>query len=385
VSAWWINALLILLAGVPVTFVTTWRDPWISLAAMLVVAVAFVAASFAVFHSRSLNVDPVGPFLAAFLSWTFVTLYRQLTEERQKRAFSLSLAQYTSPAIANKLAETLTQKAGSLDLSPQAREVTCFFSDLKGFTSISERLGASRTREVLNPYLEAMSTVLIEHNAMINKFMGDGIFAFFNPPILPVANHARAACEAALDSFVALEELKQRLGHGELKEEVMAFRMRVGVNSGEVFVGDYGSSNKLDYTCIGDTVNLSARLEPACKPFGIYAMISESTLQQAGDGYVVRHLGGLQVVGKKQAVHVYELIGRKGEVNGGEVEYAELFGEAVKWFQQRDWERALTTLGECRKARAKDLAVELLEFNIRTHQETPPPADWNQAIELTSK
>ncbi len=381
----WVIVVLTLVTGLAVTGVTVWRDPWVSLVAMFLVVAVLTVIALGSFYVSTYHVDIVGPLIAVFLSWAFVTLYRQLTEQRQKRAFSKSLAQYTSPAIAAQLADQLTRQAGQLDLSPRARTVTCFFSDLKGFTSISERLGASRTRDVLNPYLEAMSGVLIKSNAMINKFMGDGIFAFFNPPIHPVENHARAAFEASLDSFVALERLKDVLATGDLETEVRALSMRIGVNTGEVFVGDYGSSNKLDYTCIGDTVNLSARLEPACKPFGISTMVSQSTLNAAGDGYVVRHLGGLQVVGKKEAVQVYELIGRTGEVDGEVADYAEKYGEAVRRFQSRDWSGALRILSHCRKSRPDDLAVDLLEGNIRSHQTDPPPDDWNQAIELTSK
>ncbi len=381
----WLDVTLIIFAGMVMTVITVWRDPWFSLAAMLILVAIILGLTTTVFDIDSLHVDAAGPLTACFLSWAFVTLYRQLTEERQKRAFSQSLAQYTSPAIAAQLAENLTRQAGTLDLAPQSRLVTCFFSDLKGFTSISERLGASRTREVLNPYLEAMSDVLIRHEAMINKFMGDGIFAFFNPPILPVENHPRAACEAALDSFDALERLIEVLGHGELGEEVRGLRMRIGVNTGEVFVGDYGSSNKLDYTCIGDTVNLSARLEPACKPFGIEAMVSEATLTAAGEGFVTRHLGGLQVVGKKEAIQVYELIGRTGQVSADRVEHADRFGKAVTEFQGSKWEAALKTIAACRSMRANDLAADLLESNIRKHIANPPADDWNQAIELTSK
>ncbi len=381
----WFDLLLIIAVGLPVTFVTTWRGPAFSLLMMLLFLSSLWVIAFHLFDRYTLHIDIVGPLVAAFLAWAFVTLYRQLTEERQKRAFSKSLAQYTSPAIAAKLAEQLSRQSGALDLSPRAQVVTCFFSDLKGFTSISERLGASRTRDVLNPYLEAMSDVLIRSEAMINKFMGDGIFAFYNPPLLPVEHHARAACEATLNSFVALQELKNTLAEGDLGEEVRGLSMRIGVNTGEVFVGDYGSSNKLDYTCIGDTVNLSARLEPACKPFGIAAMISESTLEAAGDGYVVRHLGSLQVVGKKVGVPVYELIGREGEVEIGVVEYAALFGEAVLKFQNRDWEGALRAIAQCRKSRADDPSLDLLDTNVRQRQASPPPDDWNQAIELTSK
>lgn len=381
----WAVLLLIGVAGISTTLVTTWRDPWMSLIVMIVIGVVLHGMSIAVFYWWSSHVDVVGAFLASFLSWTFVTLYRQLTEERQKRAFSRSLAQYTSPAIAAQLADKVSRRSGAMDLSPTPREVTCFFSDLKGFTSISERLGASRTREMLNPYLEAMSRVLIDCDGMINKFMGDGIFAFFNPPVHPVADHATAACEAAVRSFEALKELKQRLAGGDLDAEVRALSMRVGVNTGEVFVGDYGSSSKLDYTCIGDTVNLAARLEPACKAFGVRCLISETTYEATKDGFVVRHLGGLQVVGKTEAVQVYELLGRAREVTADRVAYAERFGEAVAAFQRRDWDAASKLLADCRSSRPADVAIELFEANIAALRESPPDDDWNRAIELTSK
>lgn len=381
----WVNILLIVLSGSIVTVVTSWRDPWISLVSMLLVVFVLLAVTATSFYARLIYFDATGAFICAFLTWAFVTLYRQLTEERQKRAFSKSLAQYTSPAIAAQLADKLARRSGDMNLAPQAREVTCFFSDLKGFTSISERLGAARTREILNPYLEAMSEVLIEYNGMINKFMGDGIFAFFNPPIHPVDNHAKAACEATLESFTALERLKERIAHGDIEEEARALSMRIGVNSGEVFVGDYGSSSKLDYTCIGDTVNLAARLEPACKVFGIQSLISESTRVAAGDGFVVRHLGALQVVGKEQAVSVYELIGRCGEVDDEQLDYIARFGDAVERFQHRDWEIALKLFEHCQTKRPNDLAVKLFIDNIHDYQQTPPPDDWNRAIRLTSK
>ncbi len=381
----WGAGLTILLSGVLITLIAAWRDPWFSLLSMLLVIAGLLVVSFGLFETWSLHIETAGAAVGVFVAWAMVTLYRQLTEERQKRAFSKSLAQYTSPAIAERLASRLSERGAPLDLSPVPRDVTCFFSDLKGFTSISERLGASRTRDLLNPYLEAMSEVLIEGRAVINKFIGDGIFAFFNPPILPLPNHAEAACESASRAFAALEQLKESLGHGDLEHEVRALSMRIGLNTGTVFVGDYGSGNKLDYTCIGDTVNLAARLEPACKVFGVRCLISESTRQEAGDRFLTRHLGALQVVGKKEAVQVYELIGRRDETDGDQETYAVLFGQAVEKFQQREWDETLHLLAQCREKRPDDAAVDLLETNIRRRQESPPPDDWNRAIELTTK
>ncbi|HUU83312.1 MAG TPA: CHASE2 domain-containing protein, partial [Phycisphaerae bacterium] len=220
------NVLLIVLAGALVTLVTARRSPSAALVCVLLTVALLMLFSFVLFWGGAVYVAAVVPALTVFVCWAFITLYRQFVEQRAKRQFSRALAQYTSPAVAARIAE----QQGAQDLSPRPCEVTCFFSDLKGFTAISERLGAERTRAILNPYLETMSQVLNEHRAIINKFMGDGIFAFFNPPILQVPEHARAACAAALDSMTALEALRTDLTQG-LGSDAAALHMRVGINS----------------------------------------------------------------------------------------------------------------------------------------------------------
>jgi len=377
------NALLIVLAGALVTLLTASRGPWVSLVSVLLLIVLLLAVSFALFAGSAWYVASAVAVLAVFVCWAFVTLYRELTEQRAKREFSKALAQYTSPAVAARIAE----QEAARDLSPRPCEVTCFFSDLKGFTAISERLGAERTRAILNPYLEAMSQVLVERRAIINKFMGDGIFAFFNPPILSCPEHARAACEAALDSLAALERLRSdaSLRHGGLGPELARLAMRVGINSGAVFVGDYGSASKLDYTCIGDAVNLAARLEPANKVFGTQVLVSEQTRCQTDDTFEVRPLGRLQVVGKREAPPVYELLGRRGQVDDRLRRHAELFAQAVRRFQQRRWDDARALLSGCVDLRRDDPAVQLYLKQIDRYRRQPPPDDWNQGIELTSK
>jgi adenylate cyclase len=230
-----------------------------------------------------------------------------------------------------------------------------------------------------------MSQVLIKHRAIINKFMGDGIFAFFNPPILQCDDHAVRACGAALDSLAALERLKSEYAAGPLADDVRALAIRMGINSGTVFVGDYGSTSKLDYTCIGDAVNLAARLEPANKLFGTRIMISEQTRCQLAGTFEARPLGRLQVVGKREAVEVYELLGRTGEVDDEQLGYAEQFSRAVEAFQQRRWDQAATELQHCARSRPDDPAIDLYRRHLERHRRTPPPEDWNRGIELTAK
>jgi len=377
----WVNVLGILLFGAVVTVVTVSRGPWFSLASVLLLIALILTGSLVVFGGWGVFVAGIVSAAAVFVGWAFITLYRQLVEQRAKRQFSRALAQYTSPAVAARIAES----ADPQDLAPRRGEVTCFFSDLKGFTAISERLGAERTREILNPYLEVMSAVLVEHRAIVNKFMGDGIFAFFNPPILPCPDHARAACEAALDSLAALERLKSEHAGAALGEDIAALSMRIGINSGAVFVGDYGSVNKLDYTCIGDVVNLAARLEPANKAFGTRIMISQATRTAVGEGFEVRPLGRLQVFGKRQAPAVFELLGRPGEVPDDLRRYAEAFGEVVRCYQERRWDDVLAAVRRCAESRDRDPALALYRGRVEELRTRPLPDDWNASIELTSK
>jgi adenylate cyclase len=161
--------------------------------------------------------------------------------------------------------------------------------------------------------------------------------------------------------------------------------MRVGLHTGPVFVGYFGSENQTDYTCIGDTVNLAARLESANKVFGTQVLVSDACRQAVGDRYAFRPLGALQVAGKAQAVTVYELLGRSGEVAPERLAYAERFAEAVEAFQQQHWQVARARFEACINGQSQDAAIALYLSAIERFTATPPPPDWNRAIELRTK
>jgi class 3 adenylate cyclase len=297
-----IDMLIMLVAGIAVTIITCVRGPVFSAGSLLVVVAVLFGVGALTFWSSSYHLASLAAGTQTCVVWACVTAYRQFTEERTRRQFHRALAQYTSPAVAARIAG----RARVNDLAPQRARVTCFFSDLRGFTPLSERLGAERTRLLLNPYLRTMSRVLVAHHAIINKFIGDGIFAFFNAPIWPCANHSESACACALASADALRELnRQRAAAGDGEPLVM----RIGISTGEVFVGDYGSDTKLDYTCIGDTVNLAARLEEANKTLGTTILVDDACRQDAGDRFEFRSLGRIEIPGKTLPVDVHELIG----------------------------------------------------------------------------
>lgn len=381
-SPLWIQLLVIASMGAFASVLTATRGP--KNAALLVIVLcagAFLLNGFAFFERLDTWLRLFTALALMLVIWAVVVLVRFLITDRQRRQFSRAVSQYVSPAMARRIADS----AQELDLSPVSGIVSCFFSDLAGFTQVSERLGPEGTREVLNPYLDAMSTVLHEHNALINKFMGDGIFAFFNPPILPCGEHQKAACEAALECVVALDELARRQQGHPLAHEFARLGMRIGITSGPVFVGDYGSVNKLDYTCVGDTVNLASRLEGANKFFGTRIMVAGSTRDAVGDAFVFRWLGRLQVKGQTVAVPVYELLARPGELNAETIAYVTLFEEAVGLFARREWEAARERFLKCLEMRKGEPAALRYIDVLDAYRDDPPPADWNMGIELTEK
>ncbi|MCH7596817.1 MAG: adenylate/guanylate cyclase domain-containing protein, partial [Planctomycetes bacterium] len=339
-ASWLTNLVAIAIAGLIVTLTSCARGWRMSLIALVVLVGAVLLASATLFFVASYHVASLPVAVGVFFAWAAVTTYRQSTEERVRRKFERALAQYTSPAVASRISHRL----GVQDLRPQSARVTCFFSDLEGFTELSERLGPDRTRMVLNPYLGSMSRVLLDRRAIVNKFIGDGIFAFFNAPIWPCSNHAEEACHAALDSVDALH----RLSDGGSTEPLV---MRIGLSTGEAFVGDYGSDMKLDYTCIGDTVNVGSRLETANKMLGTVILVDEATRRQAGESFAFRPIGLLTLRGKRSTVAAYELVAATDRLTDASRKYIASFERVIRDYQACNWDSCLQALRQCRKLR----------------------------------
>ncbi len=297
-----INLTCLVVLGMLVTFLSSTRGGVFAVGALVFLLMLTLFAGAYVFKHWVYHLPTIATCVTAMFVWASVTLCRQLIEERSRKRFQAALAQYTSPAIAAQIAD----RASAIDLAPRSAVVSCFFADLQGFTTLSEKLGPERTQRVLNPYLKAVSDVLIRHNAMVNKFMGDGIFAFFNAPIWPCKDPASAACRSALAAQQALNELNRST---IAKEAGVPLKMRIGLSTGEVFVGDYGSDTKLDYTCIGDNVNIAGRLQAANKEFGTGILVDAQTKNAAGDQFSFRPIGDQKLTGKTQTVAVFELTG----------------------------------------------------------------------------
>jgi adenylate cyclase len=235
--------------------------------------------------------------LGVITAATLTLLHRYLAVGRQERFIRHSFKHYLSPVVIDHLLENPEK----LRLGGERKELSVFFSDLEGFTAISEGLGPEDLTSLLNDYLTEMTEIILEEQGTVDKFEGDAIIAFWNAP-LDVPNHAELAVRAALRCQQRLARIRPDF----LEEYGKQLNMRIGINTGHAVAGNMGSSSRFDYTVLGDAVNLAARLEGANKEFGTGIMISEATMKQLGETFHCRELGRIRVVGRGEPVRVYE-------------------------------------------------------------------------------
>jgi class 3 adenylate cyclase/CHASE2 domain-containing sensor protein len=385
-APWWLNVLAILLAGLAVTLLATTR-PLITQAApaALVLAAAMVAFTcYVVFGRWGYWLALVAPVAAMLASFVAVTAYRQLTEERAKKHIRAMFAHALSPALVDRLIEDPSM----MDLG--RRELTCFFSDLQGFTPLSDRLGERATASLLRRYFDPVTEVIQNRRGgYLNKFLGDGIFAFFNAPVYQ-EDHATRALAAALECQEEVRKLNLQLA-GELKPPVQLV-MRIGLATGNVTVGDCGSTDKQDYTAIGPTVNLASRLEGANKFFHTRILAAKSTYDlanvaqasPAGGEWLARPLGKVVVVGTTEPTEIWNPMARRKDALAELVKVCDLFTEGMDAFQAGDFERAATAFRSVLEIQPDDGPAAVYLTLCQSYLATPPPEDW-RIVRLTEK
>jgi adenylate cyclase len=290
-----LTLLMALMAGVGTSYVSGIFKSVMVYAASIIMPVAVCLFAYTRGFWLPLIVQEVGVTITLFSAG----LIYYSTEGRQKLFIKNAFKQYLSPAVI----EELIQHPERLKLGGERRELSIFFSDLEGFTSISEGLEPEALTALLNEYLTAMTDIIQEEGGTVDKYEGDAIIAFWNAP-LQQADHAGHSVRAAMRCQAKLAEMRpsvrERIGRD--------LRMRIGINSGPAVVGNLGSHTRFDYSMLGDAVNLAARLEGINKQFGTYTIISEATLERMEEAFPVRELSRVAVVGRKDPVRIYEPI-----------------------------------------------------------------------------
>ncbi|MBP5157955.1 MAG: adenylate/guanylate cyclase domain-containing protein, partial [Treponema sp.] len=319
-----------------------------------------------------LLVAPLASFSFSFLLQLALTY---MMEGRQKRFIKTAFSQYLSPAVIDQL----ISNPDSLRLGGEEREISIFFSDVQGFTSISEGLAKNPTKltEVLNLYLSEMSSIILESGGTIDKYEGDAIIAFWNAPANQ-EDHAARILAAAMECQKRLDELRTDLHKMTGKK----FYQRIGMNTGHAVEGNMGSSNRFDYTMLGDSVNLASRLEGLNKQFGTYTMCSKATMESAlahGCTLRFRELARVAVVGKKEAVTVYEPMTE--EAFGQKKDLIEAFDRGRDLFYAGDFAGAKSIFDS-----TKDQDPPAFFYSEKCGELLAnPPADWQGVWKATSK
>ncbi len=351
---------------------------------LLVVALSGVLLWFASFLLFRLGYDVFTalPMVEMGAIFILVTVFRFFTEERDKRQLRRAFQLYLNPEVM----EEMLGQPEKLQLGGEEKEISVLFSDIRGFTSISEKLTPAKLVHLMNEYLTPMTDIVFARSGTLDKYIGDALMAFFGAPVHNPRN-ALEASEAALDMMSALARLKEtwRIEQPDLPD----IDIGIGINSGPMVVGNMGSSQRFNYTVMGDNVNLASRLEGLNKEYGTHVLISEATLTAARaaggpDCLAVRELDFVAVKGKKEPVRLFELRG-KGVSPAGDRALLDGFALGLAHYRERRFAEARTAFEQCLTQSAHDGPAKLFLERLEALAAHPPGEEWNGVFKMQHK
>ena len=395
--------LLILLTAVALTVLLCLFSTRVLLtsAGTVLALVLVVAGSFAAYRWLGLWVPMITFLTGITVAFVSVILFNYATEGSQKRFIKTAFSQYLSP----KVIERIIADPSQLRLGGEKSEMTAIFTDVRAFSTIAEALSdPQKLVELLNHYLTRMSDIILENQGTIDKYEGDAIIAFFGAPV-HFANHASLACRSAIhmkraETEVNREALELGLITGAVLEALVKKGIlqsandpcpmftRLGINSGEMVVGNMGTPNKMNYTIMGNAVNLAARLEGVNKAYNTGGiLISEYTRAQIGDEFVVRPLSRVRVVGINTPLRLYELLDIREDADQGLLEMAQNWERAMALYERREFNAAAALFNEALARDNADLVAKKYYARCRAHLASPPDEKaWCDGVDnLTEK
>jgi adenylate cyclase len=294
---------------------------------------------------------------------------------RQRNLLKETFGRYVAPSVVDTVL-----RQGNAELGGIKRQVTVFFSDLEGFTPLAESTPPETLVSLLNEYLDAMTKVILGSEGTLDKYIGDAIVAFWGEPVTH-ENDASIACRAALEQVEQLKILHTKW----LAEGRPLLNMRIGIETGEVIVGNVGSDLKYNYTVLGDTVNFTSRLEGVNKYYGTRILIGENTRKLAGDTIEVREIDLLAVVGKRKSIHVYELVGMKGQISDAKRMGYSYYEQGLEAYREQDWDNAEELFKLAQLTLGEDRASEILLERIKRFRINDGMKLWDGSYALEHK
>lgn len=359
-----------LLFGLFVPFI---RMRW-SLLFSFVVWVGFIVASFIAFD-RGWILDVVWPTLTIVGSFSGIVAEQRVTAERERRMMRHVFSQYVSPSVV----ESIMRDPKGLTLGGERRRMTVSFVDIRGFTTLTEHMDAAELVEMLNDYLDRMTKIVFKHEGVLDKYIGDAIMSFWNAPF-DQPNHASLAVHAALDMRAALRQMNRArlFGGGEWK-------VGMGINTGDMIVGNMGGEGHAAYTVIGDSVNLASRLESLTKEYGVSIFIAQETADELHGEFLLRRVDRVRVQGRTEPVTVYELVESMDHAETWQKEMVRVFEEALDAYTSRHFDEAASLFDAFRSAHPEDVPARVIGDRARTFCTKPPPDAWDGTWVYTRK
>jgi len=375
---WWYGILLALILSLAVTLAILNLDAVRSLVVGASSVVVLFGLFIVFFLLTGVYADALTAVASVLLTFLALTAVKFLRTEREKSFVRNAWGHYLSSEVINDL----LANPEKLNLGGEKKVMTAMFTDIKGFSTVSEVLDPTALVHLVNLYLTEMSDIILDMRGTIDKYEGDAIISFFGAPV-DLPDHARRACLAAIRikrAETALNEkfLAEKLAPSEL-------RTRVGINTGEMTVGNMGTFQRMDYTIMGSSVNLAARLEGVNKQYGTWILTSGVTRDSFGEDFLVRKLDRVRVVGINQPVRLYELIEEKGRAERTVVEAVEIFHRALEQFEQKDWAQARATFEEVLRILPDDGPAKRYVKSCQDFEAKPPAATWDGVFNLTTK
>jgi adenylate cyclase len=316
------------------------------------------------------------PFYLSFVfGFTSIATYKFFTEEKAKRKIRQAFSKYVSPLVVNELLKS----DSNLALGGKKQRLAVFFSDLRGFTTFSESLDPQELSQFLNLYFNKMTDEIFKAKGTLDKFIGDAVMAFFGAP-LPNENNSELACLCALNSIQRLEELNKELKAKKFPE----LRMGIGINTGEVSVGNMGSSVVQNYTVMGDAVNLASRLESLTAFYECKIIIGESTYHDVRNKFICRELDFVRVKGRSEVSSIYELITDVELVNF-EKDWFQAYNKAREFYKNGFFKEALPLYKSCTELNKSDKTSRIFLERCEDFVINPPGPDWDGVFNLRNK
>jgi adenylate cyclase len=334
-------------------------------------------AALLLFNKYNYLMTAISPILAVLAGYVSSTVYHFVVERKQRMLIKTMFSTYVNPSVV----EELILDPGKLKLGGERRELSVLFSDIEGFTTISEQLESQELVSLLNEYLSAMTEIVLRNDGTLDKFEGDAIVAFWGAPI-PQEDHAIRACRCALQMQEALVDIR-RLWKTQNRPRI---NVRIGINTGEMVVGNMGGARKFDYTVIGDSVNLASRLEGANKQYQTGILVSERTYEFVKDQILGRELDLIAVKGRSTPLRIFELLQLKnGTVGRLMTEFLSFYREGLGLYRERRWHDAKASFEKALHCKPDDRPSQLYIERAVHYAMNPPPAAWDGVFVMQTK